>query len=115
MVHCAIEIGKQTRRFNAEISTQCAPGKLGWIAHGDAFDEFAIDDDAVFLGFDCAIVPAMRRIVLQKIGEIVRRNEIVDTDELDIGILDARAENQAADPSKPLMATLRAMSQTPVH
>jgi hypothetical protein len=46
----------------------------------------------------------MGRIIFQHISQIIRVNQIIDPDDLDVPVLDGRPENQAPDASKSINA-----------
>ena len=51
-----------------------------------------------------AFGPAVRRIVLQQVRQILGRHQIVNPHELDVLVQHRRAKNQTTDPTKPIDA-----------
>ena len=64
--------------------------------------------------FDVPVEAAVDRVVLEQVGEVVGRHEVVDADELDVRVLQRRAEERRPMRPKPLMPTLRGMGSAPL-
>jgi len=77
-----IAIGEAPGGFEYQIDAQIFPREFGGILLREDFNGVAVDHDGVSFGRDIAVVPAMDRVVLEKmgqrrgIGDVVHRHEV---------------------------------------
>ena len=90
-------VGEQPGRFDDVIRLDFLPGQLSRIFDGHTTNVLAIDDHAFRITTDLGRRASVDRVILEQIGEIVRRNDIVDSDELDVLVLHRRPKHQPAD------------------
>ena len=83
-------------------------GQIGGIALGRYGNLLAVDHDGVLSVADLSLAGAVHGVVLQHIGQVVGGAEIVDADNLNLGMVDGSTENHAADASKPIDANFDA-------
>ena len=107
-----VGFGEQAGRFDDELYTKRLPWQIRGILRAHHEDIVAVHDQDIifqlirgrFLGGNLALEAALRGIVLQKVGQIIRRNDIADCDHLELfakaPLLCDRAENQPADSAK---------------
>ena len=84
------------------LSLQLAPGDVGGVALGKDGNGLAVDDDGVLGGLHGAGELAMHGIILQHIGQVSGGAQIVDANDLDLGVIDAGPEDHAADAAKTI-------------
>ena len=102
-VTCGLLLGQeQTGGLDDVLRAHLGPGQVGGITlckHGDGL---AVDDDGALLAADLAGELAVHRIVFQHIGQIVSGTQIVDTHDLDLGVVHAAAHDHAADAAETI-------------
>ena len=93
---------EQTGGLDDILRAHLGPGQVGGITlckHGDGL---AVDDDGALLAADLSVELAVHCIVLQHIGQIVSGTQIVDTHDLDLGVIQGAAQDHAADAAKTI-------------
>ena len=84
------------------LGAQLAPGNLGGIALGVDGNLLAVDHDGVLGGGDLAGELAVHGVILQHVGQVIGGAQVVDAHDLDLRVVDAGAEDHAADAAKPI-------------
>src|SRR5690606_21726948 len=81
---------------------------LIWIALGGQADALAVDDEGAVLDGDLALEAAVDRVVLEQVGQVVRLEQVVDADHLDVvtEVLHRRAQDVAPDAPETVDANL---------
>jgi hypothetical protein len=94
--------------FDHHFGADLAPLQCSRIALGGQADLVAIDDQGGAVHFDGALEAAVHRVVLEHVGQVVRLQQIVDGDDLDVAveILHRRTQDVAADAPEPVDADL---------
>ena len=105
-------VGEQAGAFDDQLGAQFFPGQARGVLGADHAHIAAVDGQNIVLrlvgrgwaGGDLAGKAPLGGIVFEEIGQIVRRNNIADGDDLHVGadhaLLGDGAENQAADASE---------------
>jgi hypothetical protein len=81
------------------VDGQVAPGQLVQVLLVQGDTGAAVDDEAAALGSNVAPVPAVDGVVLQQIGQLVRRDEVIDRCQLERPIVEDLLERGTPDPS----------------
>ena len=98
-------IEKEAGGFDHDIRADFVPFQLGWIAHLREADFFAVDHQVVAVHRDVALEFTVHGIVLQRVGQVIRLQQIVDADDFDVGkILRCGAKHHASDAAKTVDA-----------
>ena len=110
-------LGEQAGAFDHVLDAEVLPRQRGRaFLDGQALDLVAVDDEDVVLGArrldflltDFAVEPALGRVVLEQVGEVVGRDEVVDGDDVELlaeqPLFDQRPEHQPADAPEPVDA-----------
>src|SRR2546425_2092235 len=79
-------VGKETRRLDDDVDSQVLPGELRRIALRQDLDPATIDDEAVRGCRDLARILPVVRVVLEKVGVHLRIGEVVQRNDLDLGV-----------------------------
>ena len=90
------------------LSFQLAPGDVLGVALGENGDFLAVDHDGVLGVADLSLALAVHSIILQHIGQVISGAQVVDADNLDLGVIQAGAEHHAADTAKTIDANFDA-------
>ena len=90
---------EETGGLNNHVGVQGTPGDVGGILLAEDLDLVAIDNHEVAFNLDVVVEFAVYGVVLEHVSEIIRIEEVVDTDNLDVSgeILDSCAENHPSD------------------
>jgi hypothetical protein len=88
------------------IDAQLAPGKVGGVALGHVLDLLAVDDEVAVAGRDLALEGAVGRIILQQVGHNIDIGQVVDSNELDLGVFDSNSEHIASDTAETVDTNL---------
>src|SRR5206468_2547879 len=86
-------IGEAAGGFNHDLRADGGPGKLGGILLGIDFDLLPVDDDEVTVDADLIGQVAQDRIVLEQMSESGRARQVIDGDEINLGIAERGAQN----------------------
>ena len=100
----AFLVRKAARAFEHELYAEILPGELlGFLDRRD-LDRFAVHDQRIALRLDRAGKAFVDGVVLQQMGQRFGIGDVVDADELDLGLLrhGGRAQYVAADSSEPV-------------
>ena len=90
------------------LSTQLGPGQISGVALSGDGDLLAVHHDGVLGVADLSLAAAMHGIILQHVSQVVGGAQIVDADDLDLGVIQAGAEHHAADTAKAIDANFNA-------
>ena len=82
------------------LSTQLSPGQVGGIALGRDGDFLAIDNDGILGGLHSAVEDAVHGVVLEHVGQVIGGAQVVDADNLNLGMVHSGTEDHAADAAK---------------
>ena len=88
------------------------PGQVGGVTLGVHRDHMAVHNDGVIAGGHLGIDPAVHGVVLQHIGQVIGGTQVVDAHDLDLGVLQAAAQDHAADAAKTIDADFDAHINT---
>jgi hypothetical protein len=95
-------MGEHARALQDNVDGQVAPGQLVQVLFVQRDARLAVNDEAPALGSDVASVTAVDRVVLQQLGELFRRDEIVDRRQLERSVVDDLLECGAPDPAQSI-------------
>ncbi|MNL55853.1 hypothetical protein D3C87_1792960 [compost metagenome] len=90
-------VGEDAGRLDDELRAELLPGDRGRVALGRDLDLAAVDDDGGVGVIDRAGVDAVDRVVLEEVRERLGVRQVVDADELELGVLEADAQHLATD------------------
>ena len=94
-------LGKeQAGGLNDVLGAQLLPGQVVGIALGADGDALAVDDDVIALRLHLTVKLAVHGVVLQHIGQVIGRTQIVDTHDLDFRVVNGPADHHTADAAK---------------
>ena len=93
---------EQAGGLNDVLGAQLAPGNLGGITLGIDGDLLAIDHDGALGGADSTLELTMHGVILQHVGQVIGGAQIVDAHDLDLGVIDAGAEDHTANAAKTI-------------
>ena len=93
---------EQAGGFDDIFSADLAPGQIFFFALAENSDLAAIDDQGMIGVGNFAVKLAVDRVILEHISHIIRRDEVVDADNFNIGMRKTGAENQTADAAKTI-------------
>ena len=99
-VRCLLGIFKMCEaagRFDYVVDVVLLPGKFCRIFFGCNKNFFAVDEEVIAFGGDGMGVFAVDGVVFEKVGEIVRWDEVIDGDNIDFFGLEGNAKNHSAD------------------
>ena len=86
------------------LSTQLSPGQIGGVALGGNRNLLAVDHDGGLGGADLGLALAVHGVVLQHISQVLSGAQVVDANDLDLGVVQAGAEDHTADAAKTIDA-----------
>ncbi|MNY11394.1 hypothetical protein D3C86_1444220 [compost metagenome] len=90
-------VGEDAGRLDDDLGAELLPGDHGGVALGRDLDLAAVDDDGALGVIDRAGVDAVDRVVLEEVSERLGVGQVVDADELQLGVLEADAQHLATD------------------
>src|SRR5690606_30863894 len=94
-------------RFDDDIGAHLVPLQVGRVALLGQADAVAVDHQGVAVDRHVALEAAAHGVVAQHVGQVVRLEQVVDGDDLDVTeILDRRTQDVAADAAEPVDAYL---------
>ena len=112
---CLLALGEETSRLDDDIDVEILPGKGSRsFLDGEALDLVAVDYQSVvlgnlgggFLAVDLALEDALGGVVLDEVGEVVGRNQVIDGDDFvplfEESLFDDGTEDKAADAAEPI-------------
>ena len=102
MTLCLFLGQEQTGGFHDILSAELCPGQISGVALCGDGDLVAVDDDGLLGSLNGAVELAVHGVVLQHVSEVVSGAQVVDADDLDLGEVDACAEDHTADASKTI-------------
>ena len=82
------------------LRAELAPLQVRGVSLAEHGNDLTVDDQRVLAAFDVSLAAAVHRIVLEHIGKIIGRAQIVDADHVDLGMLEAGTEHHTADTAK---------------
>ena len=88
------------------------PGQVGGVTLGVHGNHVAVHDDGIIAGGHLGIDPAVHGVILQHIGQVIGGTQVVDAHDLDLGVLQAAAQDHAADAAKTIDADFDAHINT---
>ena len=83
-------VGEEAGGFDDDFGADGGPVELGGVALGEDLDLLAVDGDGISVGGDVILEVAEDGVVLEEVGEGGGGGEVVDGDELDLGIARGR-------------------------
>ena len=107
-------LGEETRGLDDNLDAHGAPRELGGGLGGDDLDLVAVDHEHIVLGLvrgglpggDGASEATLGGVVLEKVGEVVGRDDVTDGDDIELGpqvtLLDEGAEDETADAAESI-------------
>ena len=87
---------EKTRRLDDDVDTHVSPGKIGGISLGKHRYVFTVDNERVVADLDRSLEGAVDRIVFQQVSERGGVGEVVERDDLDVGIVTNRSSQGVA-------------------
>ena len=82
------------------LRAELAPLQVRGVSLAEHGNDLTVDDQRVLAAFDVSLAAAVHRIVLEHIGKVIGRAQIVDADHVDLGMLEAGTEHHTADTAK---------------
>jgi hypothetical protein len=99
--------GEDTSGLNDVVGAGLGPLDVGGITLRVELDSLAVDNKVVALVADLTLEDTVGRVVLEHVDGVVRLNEgVVDSNNLDVGVLDGIAEDDTADTTETVDADL---------
>ena len=99
-------VGEEAGGLDDDLGADGGPVELGGVALGEDLDLLAVDGDEVVAVLDVVFEVAEDGVVLEQMGEGRRRGEVVDGDEVDLGVGEGGAEDVATDAAEAVDAYL---------
>ena len=97
-----------------DVGADLVPLEVGGIGLGGQADALAIDDHGVAIDGDVAGEVTVDRVVLEHVGQVVRVQQVVDSDHLDAGeVLGDGTEGHAADAAETVDTDFDRHASTP--
>ena len=94
---------EETGAVDYDVRTHFVPFQCGRILNGGQADFLAINYHVAAINRDIAIKTAMHGVVLQHVSQVVRFEQVVDGNDLDVfEIFGDSAEHHASDTPKPI-------------
>ncbi len=98
-----IALGEEAGRLDHHVDAQVAPRQVLRVALREHLEHIVADSDAVLVHLDRRGECTKDRVVLQQVGHLIERAEVVDADEIDVGApLLGGAEEVAANAAKAI-------------
>ena len=90
-----------------EVGADVVPLEVGRVAFLRQADLLAVDDQRAAFDLHVALEAAVHRVVLQHVGQVIRLQQIVDRDDLDVAeVLHGGAQHVAADAAEAIDTNL---------
>ena len=100
-------VEEQAGGFDDDVGADFIPFQFGGVLHRGQADLLAVDDQRGAGDRDVALEFAVYRIMTQHVGEVVGFQQVVDTDDFDVGkILHRCTKHHPPDTPKPIDADL---------
>ncbi len=99
-------VGEEAGGLDDDLGADGGPVELGGVALGEDLDLLAVDGDEVVAVLDVVFEVAEDGVVLEQVGQGRGRGEVVDGDEVDLGVGEGGAEDVAADAAEAVDAYL---------
>ena len=100
-----VALGEEARALDDDVHAQVAPRQVGGVALGEHLHLFAVHVQVVVVRVHVPGIPAEDRVVLQQVGEGRGVGDVVDRDDLQVGLTEGRGpEDVAADPPEAVDA-----------
>ena len=99
---------EQTGGLHHILRAQLGPGQVGGVPLGGDGDLLAVDHDGVLSAADLSLADAVHGVILQHIGQILGRAQVVDAHDLDLGVVQAGPKDHAANAAKAIDANFNA-------
>ena len=101
MLRGAFSIREQTRGFDHDVDAEIAPRQRRGLALRGDLDGLPVDGELVVAVVDGGVEHAVGRVVLEHVGEDVRRGQVVQRHHLEVRLLlQVGAEEVPSDPSE---------------
>ena len=97
-------LGEKAGGLDDDLNADRGPGKLGGVLLGEHLDEAAVDPEVAADGLDRSRIRPERRVVFEQVRVHFRVRQIVDRDDLDVGIVEGGAQNETPDASETVDA-----------
>src|SRR3546814_139339 len=99
---------EQAGRLDHHVHARLVPLQVGRVALLGQADLPAVDDDVAAVDLHLALEAAVHGVVLQHVGQVVRFQQVVDGDDLDVAaeILHRRAQHVAPDAAETVDTNL---------
>ena len=91
-----VAVGEEAGGLHDHVHAQLAPGEVGRLAFGEHLDRMAVGDEPVLGHFHVLEGAAVDGVVLQQVGHRRDVAEVVDGNDLDVGVVHHGAERQAS-------------------
>ena len=101
-------VEEQAGGFDDDVGADFVPLQVGRIAFLGQADLLAVDDQGVAFDLHVALEAAVHGVVAQHVGQVVRLQQVVDGDDLDVvaEVLHGRAQHVASDAAEAVDANL---------
>ena len=90
------------------LSAHLGPRQISGVLLSEDGDLLAVDDDGGLGAADLGGALAVHGVVLQHVGQILSGAQVIDADDLDLRVVQAGAENHAADTAKTVNTNFNA-------
>jgi len=99
---------EQAGGFDHDVGADLVPLQVGGVALLGEADLFPVDDQGVAIDRQFALEAAVHGVVLQHVGQVVRLQQVVDRDDLDVAVevLHCRTQHVAADAAESVDTNL---------
>jgi hypothetical protein len=94
--------GEETGRLEHVVDALRLPRELGRVLDGGAGGRLAVDDDRLAVGAHLGAEAAVGRVVLEQVGKVVGRDQVVDAHDLEATALVGDAVDEAADATEAI-------------
>jgi hypothetical protein len=101
-----LRLGEEAGALQHDVHTQLAPGQTGRVALAEIAVWLAVDDQIPATGGYWFAVAPVNCVVLDQVGDIVKRGNIIDGDKLQFGSVEDDLEGCAPDASQSIDADL---------
>ena len=95
---------EQARGLDDVLGADFVPAQVRGVLFRGHADGLAVHDQAVLGVIHRAFKPAVDGVILEHVRHVIRRNQVVDADDLDVRVVHRRAEDETADAAKAIDA-----------